>query len=257
MPGTVCLQGGAELGPGCRAMDREVLAAAQRVDGAVVVAPLASSPGPDASTTGRGAARYYGALGAGDVVVVAPPRDGREVADAASAVAAARLVVLTGGSPARLLAAFSGAAGEPLRAALRTVLERGGVLSGASAGAMVLGARTFLPDRPGPHGPSLVDALGLVPDVLVLPHFPAEAEEGAGGRGMLDRVPESSAAAALAAGTVLGLPECAGVLVDGDGDGDGAVALGAAPVAVVTPDGVDRYAPGDRVPVGVGPGAAR
>src|SRR6478752_2003861 len=99
MPGLVGLQGGAEFGPCCREMDAAVLARA--ASGPVVVVALAATPGHDHDTTIVHAAAYYASLGATEVLGAPDARD--EPAAARELVARAGLVVLPGGSPARLL----------------------------------------------------------------------------------------------------------------------------------------------------------
>jgi cyanophycinase-like exopeptidase len=101
---------------------------------------------------------------------------------------------------------------------------------GASAGAMVLGAWTVLPDRRGPEGAlGLERGLGLVPGVAVVPHW-------SGGSSRADWL--RTLATAPEPLQVLGLPEESGVLVDGDD----AVAVGRSATHLV--------GPGTDVPVG-------
>lgn len=192
----VCLQGGAEFGSRCREMDARLLELAD--GGRVVVTALAGAPGREYDTAGRNGVRHFRELGADDVVS-AP--DARSDEDAAyQACAGADLLVLPGGSPARLLQALTTTR---VGAAVGEVLGRGGVVMGASAGAMVLCAWTVLPE----HGPRLAQGLGTVPNALVLPHH----APGSGGRwlGSLDgQLPADV--------VVLGLPEQSGLLLDRD-----------------------------------------
>lgn len=183
MRGPVLLQGGGELSPGCREMDAALLAL---VEGPVAVLPLASSPGHDHAATLARATSYYRDLGA---EVLAPGPNPEDL------VAQAALVVLPGGSPSRLRRALVGTA---MGAALVRHVDEGGAVSGSSAGAMLLGAWTVLPEE----GPRLDTALGLVPDVVVVPHWRGPREEWLA---VIDR------------GTVLGLPEESGVMVDSEG----------------------------------------
>ena len=193
MTGTVCLQGGGEFSLACREMDAELLG---RADGPVVVTALAGEVGRDYATATANGVRHFRELG-GPEVVAAP--DVREDPDGAlRALRSARLIVLPGGSPSRLLAALTDTGAGQVVAEL---LAADGIVMGASAGAMVLCAWTVLPDRPG--GLTLARGLGLVGkgDLLVLPHW-----SGAAGReGWLRQVPAGT--------TVLGLPEESGVVV--------------------------------------------
>ena len=208
MSALVCLQGGGEFSPGCRPMDTRVV---RRVSGGeaggaapvrVVVVPLAAAPGREHDVAGANGVAHYARLGA--QAVVAP--DARTDPDAAvEAVEGAELVVLPGGSPSRLLAALRET---PVGDLLRDLVARGVALSGASAGAMVLGGWTVLPDRKGEHGVGVAEALGLVPGVVVVPHWSGGGSRGDWLRAVAATVPEGT--------TVLGLPEESGVLVVGD-----------------------------------------
>jgi cyanophycinase-like exopeptidase len=199
MTGTVCLQGGAELTVGCRDMDADLL---RRAGGRVVVTALAGAVGSDYRTATANGVRHFRELGAADVVGAPDVRE--DPAAALAALRSARLLVLPGGSPARLLAALSDSGAG---AVVIDLLADGAVVMGSSAGAMVLCAWTVLPDRPSPAGPAVVRGLGVVPDVLVLPHWSAE-----GGRVDWLRAVHATVDAGT---TVLGLAEQSGVLVEG------------------------------------------
>jgi len=197
MSGLVCLQGGAEFGPTCASVDRRLL---RLHSGPVVLVPLAAKPGWEYDTAGANGARWYGRLGAAQVTVAPDARRGpAEHAETVAMLAEAALVVLPGGSPARLLDAF---ASTGLDADLRDVLARGGALCGASAGAMVLCEQTVVPEQ-GP--PRLVPGLGIVPGVCVLPHY----RNGPPTWLRTVTLPPSIRA--------LGIPECTGVLVEPGG----------------------------------------
>jgi hypothetical protein len=88
---------------------------------------------------------------------------------------------------------------------------------GASAGAMVLCERTWLPERA-----SIEAGLGLIPETLVIPHWDARRTPP---KGLGDSV------------SVLGIPEQSGVLCAG---GAPLRSMGAAPSAVIAPDGSRR-----------------
>lgn len=165
-------------------MDAEVLSLAG--PGTVVVLASAAAQGRDYATAGANASRYYASLGA--TVSVAPdPRD--DLGGAVEAVREARLVVLPGGSPARLAEAL-------VETALGAAVAAAPAISGASAGAMVLCSTTVLPDV---DGRPLAPGLGLVPDSLVVPHFSGSLRWVDPSDGRSPRL-------------VLGLPECSGVV---------------------------------------------
>lgn len=209
MSGTVLLQGGGEFSSGCLPMDAALVAAHP---GPVVVTALAGAPGREYDTAGRNGVRHYRAAGGTDVVSAPDVRSSPE--EALAVLSRARLLVLPGGSPARLLEALlTTGVGE----VVRDLLAAGGAVMGSSAGAMVLGGWTVLPER----GPVVRPGLGVVPEVLVVPHW-------SGGRGDWLRAVDAGVAADT---VVLGLPEESGVLVQ-----DGTwTAVGQAPTRLVRP----------------------
>jgi cyanophycinase-like exopeptidase len=185
---------------------------ARRAAGPVVVTALAGTPGRDYDTATANGVRHFGALTGYDVTGAPDVRT--DPAGALAALRRARLIVLPGGSPSRLLIALRETGVGDVVAAL---LTDGGVVMGASAGAMVLCPWTVLPER---RGAVAVEAgLGMVPGVVVLPHW--------GGRS--DWLP--AVEAAVPAGTqVLGIPEESGVVVEGTA----LVAVGKRPTRLVT-----------------------
>jgi cyanophycinase-like exopeptidase len=203
--GIICLQGGRELTAPCDEMDRAVL---ERCNGTVVVIAGAARRGSDYAGASARAVTHYRRFGV-EVDVVADPRE-----DHAAALAALRdsvgLIVLPGGSPGGLLAALTAhppGASSSIARRLIDLWSFGTGVSGASAGAMVLCAQTVTPDRSG----GLADGLGLVPGVAI-PHWS----------------PGSERRWSLPDTVLWGLPECGGVLVDGDsvigvGQGDASV----------------------------------
>lgn len=203
MPGVVCLQGGGELTPGCREMDAEVL---QRVPGPVAVVPLASGRGADYRRTHAHGAAYFRALGA-EVLEVPDPREH----GLPPVLSQARVLVLPGGSPSRLR---RGLAETGLEGVLRRLLDDGGAVVGASAGAMLLGSWTVLPEE----GLRVEPATGVVPGVVVVPHWRGARADWLAA---IDAVVED--------GIVLGIPEQSGLLLQ---DGEGA-AVGRAAVRFV------------------------
>ena len=190
-PGVLCLQGGRELTPPCREMDRAVL---DRCTGRVAVLAGAARPGRDYDGASARTVEHYRTLGVAVDVVTDPRSDAdRALAELTDGIG---LVVLPGGAPGGLLDVLTTVDGGSIGRRL-TELWSGGVgLSGASAGAMVLCARTATPDRAG----TVAEGLGLV-DGIAVPHWSPGAER----RWALDDR------------LVWGLPECGGVLVDGDG----------------------------------------
>ncbi len=194
---TICLQGGGEFSPGCRAMDADLV---RRAGGRVVVSALAGSPGRDYETATANGVRHFRAVGAGDVVGAPDARE--DPTGAVAALAQARLLVLPGGSPSRLLAALQDT---PVGELLAKALADGVVLMGSSAGAMVLGSWTVLPDRRDAGGLAVASALGLAGDVTVIPHWSGGSSRGDWLRALDEHLPDTT--------VLLGVPEESGVLI--------------------------------------------
>lgn len=196
----LCLQGGAEFGPGCRSMDAALL---RRVDGGpVVVTALACAEGREYATAGDNGVRHFRALGAGSASVAPDVRQDPQAAVAA--LRTARLLVLPGGSPARLLEVLQSTPVGPL---LVELLADGVLVVGSSAGAMVLCEWTVLPDRRSPAGGvQVVRGLGLAPGLLLMPHWSG----GSSRRDWLRAVEETVPGGVQ----VVGVPEESGVLVE-------------------------------------------
>jgi len=189
-------------------MDKDLLERAGGRPGVIVA--LASRPGREYTAAVTNGVRHFTALGG---TMTAAPDYRSDPEAGLAAVALARLLVLPGGSPTRLRTVLVGTA---LGAAVVGVLRRGGVVMGASAGAMVLCGQMWLPDG----GDRIVAGLGAVTGVLVLPHYtggppPIEAPDGV---------------------DLLGVPECSGVLITPDG----MMGVGANPSVRIGPDGEER-----------------
>lgn len=196
MTGAICLQGGNEFHPECREMDEGWLA---RVPvGVVAIAPLACAAGAEYRTAAHNGADYLRDLGVGDIIVT--PEPSLSLDGAVRAILDATIVVIPGGSPARIRKRVVGTA---IGGALRAHLAGGGTVVGASAGAMVLGELMLVPGT----DMQVHTGLGAVPDVLVLPHYSEER------RSVVDEV----TAQINGWVSVLGIPACSGVLYGHDG----------------------------------------
>jgi cyanophycinase-like exopeptidase len=179
-------------------MDHDLV---RRAAGRVVVSALAGAQGRDYDTATANGVRHFRAVGAGDVVGAPDARS--DPHGAAEVIGSARLLVLPGGSPSRLLAALRAT---PVGDLVGALLADGGVVMGASAGAMVLCPWTVLPDKRTSGALAVEPALALVPDVVVVPHWSGGSSRGDWLRAIEGAVP--------AGAQVLGIPEESGVLVD-------------------------------------------
>jgi cyanophycinase len=176
VPGPVALVGAGEFLPGMVEIDRELLASIGRARPRVVVLPTASAPDGDEvfrRWADMGVA-HFEALGAEVEPVLARDREGGDDEAAIQAIGEADLVYLSGGKPQFLLDVLTDSR---LGWALADAHDRGAIIAGCSAGAMVLGGRLPRARRrflPFPLRWS--DGLGLAPGVAVLPHYDAWPE---------------------------------------------------------------------------------
>lgn len=196
----ICLQGGGEFSAGCRAMDADLV---RRAGGRIVVSALAGEPGRDYDTATAKGVSHFRAVGGRDVVGAPDAR--LDATAALDVVAGARLLVLPGGSPSRLLAALRDTG---MDSAIGALLDDDGIVMGASAGAMVLCPWTVLPDRRATGNLAVAPGLGLVGPLLVVPHWSGGSSRGDWLRSIDAAVPTTT--------TVLGIPEESGVLVEGN-----------------------------------------
>jgi cyanophycinase len=177
MPGLIVLVGSGEFTPAMDDVDQHLLAATRRLRPRVAIVPTASWP--DGEETFRrwieqGQA-HFAALGAEVEGVELRTRDDALDGACAQAIGEADLVYLSGGKPDHLLDVLEGT---PAAAALHSVHDRGGIVVGCSAGAMVLAAR-----QPRVRGRRFFRvptgwrvALGFVERAAVLPHYDAFPE---------------------------------------------------------------------------------
>src|ERR1035437_826821 len=173
----IALVGSGEFTRAMEDVDRGLLADTGRTDPRVAIVPTASWPDGQAVFM-RWAAMgeaHFAALGAVPVPVLIHDRAGADDTDAVAELETADLIYFSGGKPGHLLAALQDSAAG---AALRAAHERGAVIAGCSAGAMVMGShqvrfgsRRFLQMPVGWE-----DALGLVPGIVVMPHYDAIPE---------------------------------------------------------------------------------
>ena len=176
MPGPVALVGAGEFLPAMADIDAGLLASTGVTRPRVAVLPTASYPdGEDVFDrwASMGVA-HFAALGAEVEPVLVRDRAGADDPAAAQAVGEADLIYLSGGKPDYLRQVLEGSA---VGAALRDAHERGAILAGCSAGAMILAGHAFefrmrLVPWPLRWGPGL----GFAPGISVVPHYDAWPE---------------------------------------------------------------------------------
>jgi cyanophycinase len=176
MPGPVALIGAGEFLPAMAQLDEDLLAATGRSRPRVAILPTASYPdGEDvfAHWASMGVA-HFAALGAEVEPVLVRDRAAADDPGAAQALGEADLIYLSGGKPAYLIRTLEQT---QVGRALAAAHDRGAVLAGCSAGAMVLAGHAFdfrIRVLPWPlrwrHG------LGFASGLSVVPHYDAWPE---------------------------------------------------------------------------------
>ncbi|SUZ74798.1 uncharacterized protein METZ01_LOCUS27652 [marine metagenome] len=160
MPGQIALVGGDEFRTGCEEMDREIMRESGHDPAKVVVVPTAAVTGP--AKAANDGATHFRALGGDSSRLMLLERNHAEDPDFFVPATMADVVYFTGGSPEHLLETVFDS---PFLKAVLESVDRGAVLAGSSAGAMVMGSMMRRPKAGG-----WVEALGLVPGIAVLPH---------------------------------------------------------------------------------------
>ncbi len=176
MPGPVALVGAGEFLPEMLEFDAGLLAATGRSRPRVAILPSASYPDGEAVFAGWAAqgVAHFGSLGAEVEPVLVRDRAGADDPAYAQAIGEADLIYLSGGKPSYLMDVLGGSA---VGRALATAHERGAVLAGCSAGAMVLAAHAFdFRVKLSPWPLRWRAGLGFVPGASVVPHYDAWPE---------------------------------------------------------------------------------
>jgi cyanophycinase len=164
---TIALVGSGEYLEVCRPVDEHLLSLLDTGERAPRVACLPTAAAKDGEHIWRGwqerGVAHFTSLGAEAVAVDVIDRRTADDEGMVRDIAGADLVYLSGGKPALLHELLEGTAAW---AAILGVLDRGGVLAGCSAGAMVQGSHIA-----GLRGGAGSPGFGLLPDAVVLPHF--------------------------------------------------------------------------------------
>jgi cyanophycinase len=199
--GYILLEGGAEFVGRMEAPDRRALTLAGGLDAPVRIIPAAAAPDKNHEHAGQNGVAWFRSLGARDVAAVGVIDPGSaDEGQNAGEIEDARLIYLLGGFPRHLCETLKGSL--VWRAAL-AACDKGAVLAGSSAGAMVLCEWYY-----DPFGGQPLLGLGLLPGCCVLPHF--EAFGGNWAPSLTEQLP----------GTLLiGIEEQTGMVNDGSDKG--------------------------------------
>ena len=189
----------------------------------MLVVPTAAAHQRPEKAAANGAA-YFSKLGADASALMVLNKADANDATLCSVVDTADLVYLTGGSPIYLLDSLKNSR---LVERIEDSLERGAVLVGSSAGAMVMGG--WMRDR------EWTRALELVPNILMLPHH-ENADPETVSRELTGSTPDGA--------VVLGIDARTGIL----SGPDGWTVLGVGGVTVYVGGEWQRYEAGETVP---------
>ena len=176
MPGPAALVGAGEFLPAMAEFDAGLLAATGRARPRVAILPTASFPDGEEVFTrwATMGVSHFGELGAEVEPVLVRDRAAADDPAAAQAIGEADLVYLSGGKPGYLIGVLAGSA---VGRALADAHERGAVLAGCSAGAMVLAGHAFdFRVKLAPWPLRWRSGLGFVADASVIPHYDAWPE---------------------------------------------------------------------------------
>jgi cyanophycinase len=160
----IALIGSGEYLPPMEPVDRELIRRLTSPARVVCLPTAAGSEGPERiGYWTRLAVEHFTRLGA--PVRSLPVIDSASANDSAlaAAVAEANFVYLSGGHPDYLFRTLDGSL---VWQAIRAVLEKGGLLAGCSAGAMVMGEAIF-----SIHLRYRLPGFGVLPGAMVIPHF--------------------------------------------------------------------------------------
>lgn len=210
--GTILLEGGAEFGGQMAAPDLRAIELAGGFDVRISIIPAAAAPDNNHIRAGEKGVRWFQSLGAQNVSSL--PLTDRNTADDPAVVDALRrskLIYLPGGFPGHLGQSLTGSRSWE---AMLDAWNKGAVLAGSSAGAMVLCSHYL-----DPEVGKAVEGLGLVPGSCVLPHHNTFGKKWA--PRLLSELPDS---------LLIGIDEQTGMLSEGEGDrwqifGKGAITL--------------------------------
>ena len=170
--GALILVGSGEFTPAMDELDREVLATLGKPRPRVAIVPTASGLEDTPASWAELGTAHFSALGAEVVPAMVLRRDDAREGRWIDALADVDWVYFSGGRPQH---AINVLAGTPFWDEVVRRHQSGAVLAGASAGAMMLGQKSYAPDdfdAAGlPQSVSVRDGLGVLGGHFVIPHF--------------------------------------------------------------------------------------
>jgi cyanophycinase len=170
--GPLILVGSGEFTPAMDELDRDILASLGKPRPRVAIVPTASGLEDTPASWAELGTAHFSALGAEVVPVMVLRRDDARDRRWVDALGDVDWVYFSGGRPQH---AINVLAGTPFWDEVVRRHQSGVVLAGASAGAMMLGEKTYAPDdfdAAGlPQSVSIRDGLGVLGGHFVIPHF--------------------------------------------------------------------------------------
>jgi cyanophycinase len=170
--GRLILVGSGEFTPAMDDLDREMLATITKPRPRVAIVPTASGLEDTPMSWAALGEAHFAALGADVVPVMVLRRDDARERKWVEALRDADWVYFSGGSPHH---AINVLAGTPFWEEVLRRHRSGALLAGSSAGAMMLGEKSYAPDEFDaaglPQRVSVRDGLGVLGGHFVVPHF--------------------------------------------------------------------------------------
>ncbi len=158
MTGKIALVGGDEFLPNCRVMDAELLKMTGIIQPKVIIVPTAAATERPMLAAQHGVQQFEALAADADSLMAVRVEDANDQ-NLLAKLDDADVIYFTGGNPSHLLNVLRESL---LLTKMMQALERGAILAGSSAGAMVMGERMRFRQWQ--------DALGIVPGVAVVPH---------------------------------------------------------------------------------------
>ena len=170
MAGMIALVGGDEFRRHCVDMDRDLLAATGKEPARVVVLPTAAVNGP-VKAAHDGVTHFSGLGGQGQPLMILDHEQANDPA-MVQRLEGADIIYFTGGNPNHLLETLQDS---QLLTVILAAVEKGAILAGSSAGAMVLGSVMRRP-----RADEWVTGLGIAEGICVLAPPRAQQPGGSG-----------------------------------------------------------------------------